>query len=187
MTAAPQQRPAILSALWGVAQFARGRNDHLYGIHFDMAGFWHSFIAILLILPMLVLHHYIHSGLFEDQVFDPWRQVLIALLGWPVFAIALAPAAAVLGFKDRYVPMIVLDHWISVLQSALIVFPVFLLWIGLPQGLFQVLYFSAFLVSLWLGWRAYRLILGNAVHTVFCLVYNLVLGLAMNQFFSQIL
>lgn len=179
--------PRMADALAGAFAFARGRNPAMQGLHFDLDGYWHSFFAILPILPMVLLNHYILSVQFDDFTFEPLKHVVVTLIGWPVFAMGAMPLASALGFSDRYVALVVVDHWLTVIQTGLLVFPFVLLAVGLPAQMFQIFYSIGFLVSLWLGWRGYKLVLGRNGLAALCLVFSLVLNIAVNRFLMTIL
>jgi len=114
----------ILRSLRGAAVLFLARPDGLSALDRSVGGFWRSFAAIILIVPlnaitMLALAQGSQErfgGLFVSQL-----PVLAA--DWVAFPIALAIAARPLGVGAHYVSYVVARNWAAPIAAAILTVP----------------------------------------------------------------
>jgi hypothetical protein len=109
---------ALLGAWW-LARFDRR------GLAFfdaSEAGFWHSFLAAVIVLPFFAValagsFHALGGG-------DPWRFALASgigyVLSWAAFPVIIEPITRRMGCRARFPLYIVAYNWSVVVQSAVI-------------------------------------------------------------------
>ena len=138
----------IRAGLTGASGLLRGDAGAMR--HFDVSfeGFWKSFFAILVILPIVLL--YIHGewqtlSLAEARSGDPLdvppsygvfllKRLFVTLLDWLAYPLIVLAAARPLGIEARVVPYIVAQNWCTAIVSAIVAAPGIMFGYGLTSG-----------------------------------------------------
>ena len=118
--------PEIVRSLGGAWALFLGRREGLERLDRSLAGFWRSFLVIILILPINAVSMFAASRLDNatetfDQLF--WGGLPVLLVDWIAFPVLLAGAAGALGVKRTYVDYVVARNWAAPLASVLLAVP----------------------------------------------------------------
>ena len=125
-------------------------------------GFWRSFFAIILVLPMLFVAE---SGLGEGSA--PLsarlaRSSVNLVLHWMIFVSVALPICRAAGFGHLYMPFITVYNWCSVVGTSLLMAPALLTYSGILG--FEAGHLFAFAVSVFIIfylWFAAKTALGG--------------------------
>jgi hypothetical protein len=187
----------VTRSLRGTAALLNRRPDGLRSFDFSEAGFWHSFVAILLTLPAFVVtlaleRRRLGLALPGRSLVDD--NALLALVALAHVAAFLAlPVAMVwivrrLELQRRYVPFVIVTNWISVVGLTVLSLPAILLMLGWATPGLSTLFAIAFgAVMVRLQWFATKVTLGvsNGVAAMIValgLVLNLSIAAALQAF-----
>ena len=147
--------------LYGAWQMMLGKRDGIRLLDLSVDGFWNSFFAILVALPVLVVgwvpmanEAYGTASTLGERVSFIVRLAMVDLSVWVLPMAALALVAGVIGVKDRFVPYVVATNWGNALFA----------WFMLPASLLNLIFSGAadltislslliFLGTLVLSWR----------------------------------
>jgi hypothetical protein len=135
-----------LSGAWRLFMGDRAGLGELDTSH---AGFWRSFLVVVLLAPLytvyfmaerrLILEGLPEGTAFTDGAFALWR-TLSVLIDWVALPLVLAFAASPLGFAKDYVPLIVAFNWGAAIIAPVIAIPAILLAAGMiGEGLATIL------------------------------------------------
>lgn len=113
----------IRDNLAGAWQVMLGRPQGLGRLDTSLEGFWRSFGAFVLIVPlMLVVDRGLNSLVSEETApverFD-WESLFIQLVDWIAFPIVFAFVATRIGLAARYVPFVTARNWGAVIIAAI--------------------------------------------------------------------
>ncbi|MEZ5878593.1 MAG: hypothetical protein R3D43_13080 [Tepidamorphaceae bacterium] len=138
----------IRAGLNGASGLMRGDRDAMREFDVSFEGFWKSFFAILVILPVLLL--YIHGewqtlAMTEPPSGDPLdvpqsypafvlKRLLVSAVDWLAYPLIILAAAGPLGIENRVVPYIVAQNWSTVIVSAVVAAPGIMFGFGLMSG-----------------------------------------------------
>lgn len=178
----------IRSAFVGVLLLFRGRAEGLALMDRSVAGFWRSFLAILLVLPSDALIQIALVRLGEqDQIAGPLMASLPLLaLDFAVLPVILAALARPLGLTRGYVDFVVARNWGAPVASAALALPLLLAgagWLG-PAGR-DLMSFVLIVLVLRYQWMALRLALRADVPVAIALlVGDLVISLLLAALFT---
>lgn len=123
------------------------RNDPDAMDHFDLSfeGFWKSFLAGILLIPVVLVQVQtewalrLRMGETMDFSLSGYRLVglLTLLIGWFGYPLIVLVLARLLGFSDRVVAFIIAQNWCAILASIAVSLPFLAAGIGLigPFGL----------------------------------------------------
>ena len=138
----------IRSGLKGAVGLLRGDASAMR--HFDVSfeGFWKSFFAILVILPVILL--YIHGewetlALADTRSGDPMdvpqsygafvlKRFVVTLVDWLAYPLIILAMARPLGIEQKVVPYIVAQNWSTIIVSAVVAVPGIMFGFGLMPG-----------------------------------------------------
>jgi hypothetical protein len=159
----------IQRQLLGAWQMMLGKRDGIRLLDLSVDGFWNSFFAIIVALPVLVVGwvplandaYGVGSSLGERLSFI-LRLAIVDISVWVLPLAALAIVAGFIGVKDRFVPYVVATNWGSALFA----------WFMLPASLLTLIFPDAadlsvtlslliFLGTLVLSWRLTNSALGK--------------------------
>ena len=148
--------PAIYGA-WRLALFDPGGMRH-----FDRSlhGFWRSFQAAILALPLYALLIWIH--LAGMHVGGGWPRVLLGegiayVIGWVAFPLAFYYVAPIIDRTDHYLGFIVAYNWTSLIQLAILLPAYGIAALGiLPAGLGSAVADVAEIATLVYEWYVIR-------------------------------
>ncbi|MBY0429632.1 MAG: hypothetical protein K2Q10_00420 [Rhodospirillales bacterium] len=115
----------IAAVIVGTGRLLRWDASGLHAYDASLPGFWRSFTAVLVALPMDML---IHAGsLAGESVHSPGRyalvQVLALVMGWTAFPLLMIPISDLLGRWPRYFRCMVALNWFRPVQSLLLLPP----------------------------------------------------------------
>jgi len=151
---------AVQQNLVGAWRLMTGRADGLRLLDLSADGFWNSFFAILLALPMFAVSWLASAsemrlqGTVDSVASLVLRFAIVDLGAWVLPIIGLGLVARPAGIAGRYVSYVVASNWGSVI-AILIMMPAILLRILAPEAmeLAGLLSFALFGVTLVLSWR----------------------------------
>jgi hypothetical protein len=147
----------IRDNLAGAWDIMLGRPAGLHRLDLTLAGFWRSFGAIILLVPLVWLQFVSEPGIMPEAGETPGAStsgdlvtVAVALLlDWVTFPLVFALLARPLGLGARYVPFIVARNWAAVIVGAMVSVISVVQLIGvLPSVLATVLAYAAIAISL---------------------------------------
>jgi len=164
----------ISRSLRGAAALFFGRKEGLQALDRTVDGFWRSFGAIILLLPLnaITVFALTRSGASSAGFTSLFlSQIPILVLDWVMFPIALAFAVRPLGLSANYVSYVVARNWAAPLMAAILTIP-FLLqgagWVSINvAALFSL---AALLVVLRYHYMVVRIALGADVGIAIALV-----------------
>jgi hypothetical protein len=161
-----------LYGAWRLARFDASGMNHL---DFTESGFWRSFQAAVIGLPLFLILSVLEKSLrvMAGQIISPGQPIdlnnyfLLQLLDyaaiWPAFALAMIPVCRLLKVDEHYAALIISYNWSRVLAMAVLIPPYLLLaWTGfgnLLAGLLTVI--AAFFVLAY-QWFAVKTAIGGA-------------------------
>ena len=154
--------PTSLSGAWDVMN---GRAEGLRKLDLTIDGFWRSFGAVVLILPVALV------ALASERVaFAAHGGEAVALTGgyvvlrliavivdWLTFPVILALLARPMGIAARFVPYIVARNWAAVLVAAMFAVPHLFHALGvLPTGMLPFVLLLLFGIAVWFAYVIVR-------------------------------
>jgi len=148
----------IQRGLVGAWRLFLGKREAVLLFDTSFTGFWRSFLAVILVLPIYVLYigserrmivGSLPSGMaFDETTFAVSRFGALAL-DWMVFPLVTALLARPLGFANHYVRLIVAFNWGSPLVSGIVALPAILYAFGIvSQGIASLLLFAALALTI---------------------------------------
>nr|WP_321981683.1 hypothetical protein [uncultured Cohaesibacter sp.] len=149
-----------LELLWS---FVRGKDDALYGIDATRRGFWLSFIAMLIVEPLSLFYALLFGYLDEVLLFRSGGGTLYLLqlfLDWGLPPLILYAIISVLGYRDRFIPLIVSYNWLSVIMVLITMLPGAIMTTQLiPPQLSIMLMLGIYGFAMWVAYRLYSFVL----------------------------
>jgi len=147
--------------LTGVWQMMTGRRDGIRLLDISIDGFWNSFYAIIVALPVmlsgwasLAADLTMGGGCASERFGLVLRMAVVDFGAWVLPIVGLAFVAGMIGIRDRFVHYVVATNWATALFA----------WFMLPTNLLRLVWPDAvdvattialviFLVSMVLSWR----------------------------------
>lgn len=149
-----------LELLWS---FVRGKNDALYGIDATRRGFWLSFMALLIVEPLSLFYALLFGYLDEVLLFRSGGGALYLLqlfLDWGLPPLILYVLISALGYRERFIPLIVSYNWLSVIMVLITMLPGALMTTQLlPPQLSILLMLGIYGFAMWVAYRLYSFVL----------------------------
>ena len=112
----------ILNSIFGAYRLARLDGSALRWFTISLPGFWHSFMAALLVAPPFAL---IVALRFDPQVMASGSYWLIEsvsyILGWLVFPLIMIPVCWALSLGSHYFAYITVYNWSAIVHVSVIV------------------------------------------------------------------
>lgn len=116
--------PAAASALQGAFDLFLGRRGGTKKFDFSVEGFWHSFRAILYVLPFFAINTAVeHRLLLADALGQPVpdnafiaSRIMDFAIDWMAMPVLLAIFAKRLQISRSYAPYVVVRNWASVIM-----------------------------------------------------------------------
>ena len=164
--------PEIVRSVQAAWLLARGDKAALAQFDLTVEGFWKSFAAALLVAPayvLVLLDQYRVTGWPEHPWGTALAEAVSFTIGWLAFPLAAIPLTRLLGLSARYVPLIVANNWLAVIQVALYT-AVVVLGALLPAELRTLALFTATIMVLAYQWFVIRTALATTGLTAFGLV-----------------
>ena len=154
--------PANLSGAWDVMN---GRVEGLRKLDITIDGFWRSFGAVALILPVAViamaservaLSNMGHEGAALTGGYMVLRFIAV-IVDWLAFPAILALFARPMGIATHFVPYIVARNWAAVLIAGLFAVPHLFHALGiLPTGMLSFILLGLFALAVWFSYIIVR-------------------------------
>ncbi|MGB6117967.1 MAG: transporter [Mesorhizobium sp.] len=153
-----EQIQIYVAAAW---QLILGRRAAIKQFDLSADGFWNSFYAMIVVLPMMLVTWVTIANGFGDMAGEfggrlsiVLRLAFIDLLAWVVPIVVLAFSARALGIADRFVPYVVASNWGAVITSA-IMLPVSLIELIFPGAVeaLDALSLFVFIAAMVVNWR----------------------------------
>ncbi len=187
----------IYRSLVGSWMLVKGRRDGMAAFDVSIGGFWRSFGAALVILPiyaatMVAQRHVLISDTqlgasdFPDNAFFIGNLIGF-FVDWVAFPILMAFLARPLGIAERFVPFIVARNWSSVIAILPYSIPILLYAAGIINAdLTTLLTLAAIFFVLYYRYTVTRISLDCSISlsiglVVLDLVLSLVLGEVINR------
>lgn len=150
----------IQRQLYAAWQMMNGRRDAVRMLDVSADGFWNSFFAIVVALPVLIVgwvplaNAAWPDSMLSERIGFMLRIAIVDIGAWVLPIAALAAVARYVGIRDRFVHFVVASNWGSAL-FAWFMLPASLLRLLFPDSdeLALVLSLGIFLASLVLSWR----------------------------------
>lgn len=129
----------IASSLTGAFRLARAKPDAFAWFDLSADGFWRSFLAVPVVLPLFLGFVALQPGAAEaDWAGYVFVEVIGYLLAWFAFLGLMVPFARFFGLGQGYVPFVVAYNWAQVLILLLLLPPMLLRAAGIMPGLFNI-------------------------------------------------
>ncbi|MGI9480884.1 MAG: hypothetical protein ACR2OR_00870 [Hyphomicrobiales bacterium] len=149
-------------------------------------GFWRSFFAIILVLPLLFVAEAALGGGSAPLSARLARSSVNLLLHWMVFVALVLPICRAAGMGHLYMPFITVYNWCSVVGTSLLMVPALLTISGLfgfEAG--QLLAFAVSVFIIFYLWFAAKTALdGNGWSAAGFVLMDFVLNIAVDGFFG---
>ncbi len=181
--------PEITRSLYGAWRLAHFDSGGMNYFDLSMRGFWRSFGAAIVVLPIYVCFVAIH---FDGTDASALRFVIVEALAygaaWAVFPIVMVGLAQILNLSGNYVPFIIASNWSSVLRVVIFI-PVNTLFAfgGPTSDVGVLLYLFTILIALVYFWFVTRTALQTTMGLAAGLVVvELFLGLLVAGFFDRL-
>ena len=154
--------PANLSGAWDVMN---GRVEGLRKLDLTIDGFWRSFGAVVLILPVALIamasERVAISTLGREVAALTGDYVMLrfiaVIVDWLAFPAILALFARPMGIANRFVPYIVARNWAAVLVAGMFAVPHLFHALGiLPTGILSFILLILFGVAVWFSYVVVR-------------------------------
>ena len=185
--------PANLSGAWDVMN---GRIEGLNKLDLTIDGFWRSFGAVVLILPVALIalasERVILPAVGGEVVALTGGYVLLRLIAvivdWLAFPAILALLARPMGLATRYVPYIVARNWAAVPVAFMFAVPHLFHALGvLPTGMLSFMLLILFGIAVWFAFVVVRTAMQvPPVLAIPIVVLELASGFAIELFFSRL-
>lgn len=148
----------VQRGLTGAWRLFLGKREAISLFDTSFRGFWRSFLAVILVLPVYVLYvgaerRMVLSDLPEGESFDEglfaFTRLVALALDWIAFPLVAALLARPLGFAPRYVRLIVAFNWGGPIVAPILALPAILFAFAiLPQGAASLLLFLALVLAI---------------------------------------
>jgi hypothetical protein len=188
----------ISRSLQGAMRLLKGDESGLRLLDLSLAGFWRSFLAVLLVAPVYglsavaELNLVMSGGSIPPEGLDVERFALAKTgglaLDWLAFPVLMLALSRPLGLGGRVVPYIVAYNWSAVVATALLAPPTILYAAGLLSGVVALMA-TLLILGLVLRYRFLiaRFALGVDTVTATALVaLDLLLSLVLGEFVNRL-
>lgn len=182
---------AIQQYLTGAWRLMRGQSDGLDLLDISSDGFWNSFFAIVLVLPVFGVNWVtLANELAAAGDSLGWRFGIVLrlavadILAWILPIVLLAAAAGPLGISDRFVPYVIASNWGSVITGWLMLPPALMELVGVggsnAVGLTAIALFGLALILTWRltdssvqrGWTTTAMVFFGMLFTAIFVLYS---------------
>lgn len=153
----------ILFHLELVWAFVRGDEEALYRIDATKRGLLLSFLAIIIVEPVNLLHTVLFGNVDNLLIFRAGGLGLWmanTLLDWGLGPALIYLICLFLGYRDRFIPLVVSYNWLGVVVLFLTLVPGAVVSSGLGGGGVALLVtMSIIFFALWISYRLFRFVL----------------------------
>lgn len=174
----------IIAALIGVGRLARWREDGFDAFDKTARGFWRSFWAALIILPMWC---YVVTDQMADTAHPSPEgffaaQAIAYAIGWLAYPLAMVRICDFLDRWPRYYTYMVAYNWFQLVQTIAWLPMLLLMGFGAPRGLVAIVWLSTHGILIAYAWFIARRGLQVDAGTASALVIiDLLLGLLIDR------
>lgn len=188
----------IANALWGAWRLANFDRSGFDRFEVTAGGFWHSFLAAAVGLPLFAVHAFLERETAEvmltavgrTPVFGPFylNAAVDYVLMWPAFALLMIPLTRIAGVADRYAGLIIAYNW-SRIVAMVIRLPVMLLvvWGRFGTTALTVALMLTYGLILAYQWYVGKIALGTGLAAAVVVLADLVLGVAIASLAALVL
>ena len=120
----------ITKSINGAWRIARMDQSALNYFNMSIEGFWRSFLAVLIVLPLYVVFLVLNLGQLSGMELPTGsatsKELYVAIklaahiLGWLAFPVVMIPISRLMDLSQSYVPYIIVWNWSNVLVMAVI-------------------------------------------------------------------
>ena len=120
----------ITKSINGAWRIARMDQNALNYFNMSIEGFWRSFLAVLIVVPLYVVFLVLNLGQLSGMELPTGsatsKEVYVAIklaahiLGWLAFPVVMIPISRLMDLSQSYVPYIIVWNWSNVLVMAVI-------------------------------------------------------------------
>ena len=120
----------ITKSINGAWRIARMDQNALNYFNMSIEGFWRSFLAVLIVVPLYVVFLVLNLGQLSGMELhvgsatptDFYVAIKLAahILGWLAFPVVMIPISRLMDLSQSYVPYIIVWNWSNVLVMAVI-------------------------------------------------------------------
>ena len=120
----------ITKSINGAWRIARMDQNALNYFNMSIEGFWRSFLAVLIVLPLYVVFLVLNLGQLSGMELPTGsatsKELYVAIklaahiLGWLAFPVVMIPISRLMDLSQSYVPYIIVWNWSNVLVMAVI-------------------------------------------------------------------
>lgn len=183
----------IQRQMQGAWRMMTGRHDGIRLLDLSVDGFWNSFFAILVALPVMLMAWVPVAGdlagpgaSFAVRLGIVIRLALVDIGAWILPLVALAAVVDYVGLRDRFVHYIVASNWASAL-FAWFMLPASLVRLFMPEAADAATAFALgiFLASLVLSWRLTDAALGKGAATTTAVFFGILFASILTLFALQ--
>ena len=189
----------ITQSLNGAWRIARMDQNALNYFNMSIEGFWRSFLAVLIVLPLYVVFLVLNLGQLSGMELPTGsatsKELYVAIklaahiLGWLAFPVVMIPISRLMDLSQSYVPYIIVWNWSNVLVMAVIL-PAVLLFPPSAQSdqSAKLILMAAQITVLFYGYLVARVGLQCKILTAIGVVMlDLLLGLLFNLLAGRLL
>ena len=189
----------ITQSLNGAWRIARMDQNALNYFNMSIEGFWRSFLAVLIVLPLYVVFLVLNLGQLSGMELPTGsatsKELYVAIklaahiLGWLAFPVVMIPISRLMDLSQSYVPYIIVWNWSNVLVMAVILPAVLLFPPSAQSGLSaKLILMAAQITVLFYGYLVARVGLQCKILTAIGVVMlDLLLGLLFNLLAGRLL
>lgn len=183
----------IQRQMQGAWRMMTGRPDGIRLLDISADGFWNSFFAVVVALPVMLIAWVPVAGelsgpgaSFAERLGVVVRLAVVDIGGWILPLVAFAAVVDRVGLRDRFVHYIVASNWGSAL-FAWFMLPTSLLRLLLPEAADAATAFALgiFLASLVLSWRLTDAALGKGAPTTTAVFFGILFASILTLFALQ--
>ena len=120
----------ITQSINGAWRIARMDENALNYFNMSIEGFWRSFLAVLIVVPLYVVFLVLNLGQLSgmelptssatSKEFYVAIKLAVHILGWLAFPVVMIPISRLMDLSQSYVPYIIVWNWSNVLVMAVI-------------------------------------------------------------------
>lgn len=120
----------ITKSINGAWRIARMDQNALNYFNISIEGFWRSFLAVLIVVPLYVVFLVLNLGQLSGMELPTGsatsKELYVAIklaahiLGWLAFPVVMIPISRLMDLSQSYVPYIIVWNWSNVLVMAVI-------------------------------------------------------------------
>ncbi len=181
----------ILNALWGAWRLANFDRTGFARFEITAAGFWHSFIAVAVGMPLFALHSFLEHRAAEQMLTAMGKQPVFHayylnagvdyLLMWPAFALVMVLLTRIAGRAPHFAGLVIAYNWSRVIAMAIrLPVMVMLVWGGLGATAFTTIAALTYILIFAYQWYLAKVALDSALAGAAVVLTDIVLGIGLD-------